>query len=110
MSAKHIVSFSRDEVPDGRTDWDRLRTLTDDEVEQAAAEDPDNPSIPAHVLAEGELVRPEDRAGVPVSIRLDPDLADFFKAGGPGYQARINAALREHVDRARAPHRRLAGG
>jgi uncharacterized protein (DUF4415 family) len=110
MSAKHIVNYSRDEVPEGRTDWERLRALTDDEVEQAAAEDPDNPPLPAHVLAEAELVRPEDRAAVPVSIRLDPDLLDFFKAGGPGYQARINAALREHVDRARAPQRRLAGG
>ena len=88
----------------------RLRALTDDEVEQAAAADPDNPPVPEHVLAEAVLVRPEDRAGVPVSIRLDPDLLDFFKAGGPGYQARINAALREHVDRARAPKRRLAGG
>ncbi|HYR09812.1 MAG TPA: BrnA antitoxin family protein, partial [Longimicrobium sp.] len=106
----HIVNFSRDEVPEGRTDWDRLRTLTDDEVEQAAEGDPDNPPIPAHVLADAELVRPEDRAGVPVSLRLDPDLLDFFKAGGPGYQARINAALREHVNRALASRRRRAGG
>jgi uncharacterized protein (DUF4415 family) len=110
MNAKHIVSYSRDEVPEGRTDWDRLRALTDDEVEQAAAEDPDNPPLPAHVLAQAELVRPEDRARVAVSLRLDPDLLDFFKAGGPGYQARINAALREHVDRVRAPQRRRAGG
>lgn len=110
MNAKRIVSFSRDEVPEGRTDWERLQGLTDDEVERAADDDPDNPPVPAQVLAEAELVRPEDRARVPVSIRLDPDLLDFFKAGGPGYQARINAALREHVNRVRAPQRRLAGG
>lgn len=30
-----------------------------------------------------------------VSLRLDPDVIERFKAGGPGWQARINAALRK---------------
>lgn len=34
---------------------------------------------------------------VPVSIRLDPDILDWFKAKGPGYQTRINAALRAFI-------------
>jgi uncharacterized protein (DUF4415 family) len=55
-------------------------------------------------------VRPEERTRVPIRIRLDSDLLEFFQAGGPGYQARINAVLREHVERARAPQKRLAGG
>lgn len=29
-----------------------------------------------------------------VSIRLDKDVVEKFKAGGPGWQTRINAALR----------------
>jgi uncharacterized protein (DUF4415 family) len=29
-----------------------------------------------------------------VSLRLDPDVVDKFKAGGPGWQSRINEALR----------------
>ena len=28
-----------------------------------------------------------------VSLRLDRDVLDFFQAGGPGWQERINAAL-----------------
>jgi uncharacterized protein (DUF4415 family) len=29
-----------------------------------------------------------------VNIRLDPDVLAHFRAGGPGWQSRINAALR----------------
>ena len=32
-----------------------------------------------------------------LSVRLDADLIDWFKASGSGYQTRINAALREFV-------------
>lgn len=48
----------------------------------------------------GKLVR---RGGRPkkdapkeaVSLRLDPDIVAHFRAGGPGWQSRINAALRK---------------
>jgi uncharacterized protein (DUF4415 family) len=30
-----------------------------------------------------------------VNIRLDPDVVAHFRAGGPGWQSRINAALRK---------------
>ncbi|SDD86109.1 Uncharacterized conserved protein, DUF4415 family [Sphingomonas sp. YR710] len=32
---------------------------------------------------------------VPVSLRLDQDTLERFKAGGPGWQSRINEALRK---------------
>ena len=32
-----------------------------------------------------------------VSIRLSPEVLDFFKAGGKGWQSRIDAVLKEHV-------------
>ncbi len=32
-----------------------------------------------------------------VSIRLDADVAAHFRAGGPGWQTRLNAALRRAV-------------
>lgn len=37
----------------------------------------------------------------PVALRLDADLLDWFRRQGPGYQTRINAALREFVERHR---------
>jgi uncharacterized protein (DUF4415 family) len=30
-----------------------------------------------------------------VSLRIDRDVLDFFQAGGPGWQERVNAALRK---------------
>ena len=32
-----------------------------------------------------------------VTLRLDPDVIDAFRSGGPGWQSRINAALRSAV-------------
>ena len=42
------------------------------------------------------LYRPVKRL---TSLRLDADLLEWFKRGGDGYQTRINAALREYVER-----------
>ena len=37
-----------------------------------------------------------------VTIRLDVDMLDWFKAAGPGYQTRINQLLRDHMEAERA--------
>lgn len=33
-----------------------------------------------------------------VTIRLDVDMLEWFKAAGPGYQTRINQVLREYME------------
>jgi uncharacterized protein (DUF4415 family) len=38
---------------------------------------------------------------VRISIGLDPDIVEFFQKDGPGYQTRINAALRECMNQRR---------
>ena len=35
-----------------------------------------------------------------ISLRLDADVLEWFKAQGPGYQTRINAILRAYKDEA----------
>jgi uncharacterized protein (DUF4415 family) len=53
------------------------------------------------------LIRPARRPGRPqsktakklVSLRLDPDIIERFRATGPGWQSRINAALREYLEK-----------
>jgi uncharacterized protein (DUF4415 family) len=57
----------------------------------------------AEIRENGRLIRAARPAGRPrktqpkeaVSIRLDPDVVAHFRAGGPGWQSRINAALRK---------------
>lgn len=36
-----------------------------------------------------------ERPKVAINIRLSPDVLDRFKASGPGWQSRIDAALKE---------------
>ena len=50
-----------------------------------------------------KLGRPKLAASkTPVKLRLDPDVIEAFKSEGPGWQTRINAALREVVEKRRA--------
>jgi uncharacterized protein (DUF4415 family) len=61
----------------------------------------------AEIREGGRLVRKARPRGRPksaspkraVSIRLDADVLAHFRAGGPGWQSRINAALRKTVRR-----------
>ena len=54
-------------------------------------------ALPAEVLAFFPNTRGPQKAAkkVPLSIRLSPDVVEHFKATGPGWQARIDAALRK---------------
>ena len=39
--------------------------------------------------------RPKGSAKAPVSLRLDKEVIDRFRAAGPGWQSRMNDALRK---------------
>jgi uncharacterized protein (DUF4415 family) len=67
------------------------------EADFAAAQGPD--ILPRDLLAafpntRARGGRPSGSEKQSVSIRLDKDVLEKFKAGGPGWQTRINAALR----------------
>lgn len=61
----------------------------------------DHPALHSHVP---EAAQKQQMAGVKqiVTIRLDVDMLDWFKAAGPGYQTRINQVLRDHMAQQRA--------
>jgi uncharacterized protein (DUF4415 family) len=48
-------------------------------------------------LAAAEFLMPSEESKVPLTIRLDSEIVDFFKSDGPGYQTRINAVLLGYV-------------
>lgn len=83
-----------------RTDWDRRRRMTEEEIEANALADPDNPPWTEEMLARARWVVPPEKQAV--SIRLDRDVLEFFKSEGPGYQSRINAILRTYMDARKA--------
>lgn len=78
-----------------RTDDAYLRNLTEEELERSIADDPDWKDIPSDWHEGAEVVNL--RAKKLVSLRLDQDVLDWFKATGPGYQTRMNAALKAYV-------------
>ena len=70
--------------------------MSDEEVERRAREDPDAPPLyDADWWADAEVLPARK---VPVSLRIDPDILDFFKSQGLGYQTRINAVLRRYME------------
>ncbi len=86
--------------------------LTEEQIQRMIASDPDAPEATDEQLAKAQPFdeafpalaeemrknvggRPRSETPkVPVSLRLDPDVVARFKAKGPGWQTRMNKALR----------------
>lgn len=89
-----------------RPDWSEARRKAIADLERMSAEE--DAAITADALSDAdnppadELLR---RRGRPFSVnpkravklRIDPDVIDRFKADGPGWQSRMNEALRKAV-------------
>jgi len=88
MNESNIKTYTADEIRrmKGQTDWDRLRTQGDYEGPQEFEVD----------WASARIVSPEPKQMV--SMRLDPDVLEFFRSKGKGYQTRINAVLRAYME------------
>jgi uncharacterized protein (DUF4415 family) len=85
------------------------------QLTRAAQADPDNPPLragavlrPAHEvhpnLVAEQLRRGRPKSDAPkrqVTLRLDRDVVERLRASGPGWQTRVNAALRSWLQRQR---------
>jgi uncharacterized protein (DUF4415 family) len=79
-----------------RTDWARVASLRDRDIKQT----PEHPEADRKHIVRGIArrgLRPLP-AKASISLRLDSDVLQWFKAQGPGYQTRINAVLRAFRD------------
>jgi uncharacterized protein (DUF4415 family) len=70
-------------------EYDDIPELTDEFFERAEIRHGDRLIRPGRP--------PLDFSKKLVSLRLDQEVIDAFRAGGPGWQSRINAALRKHL-------------
>lgn len=103
MSDERIVRYTIQEIREKRasgelkslTDWARVDAMTDADIEAAMRSDPDWQDDGDPDWDNAVLVIPPSKT--PISIRLDDDVLAFFKAGGAGYQKRINAVLRSYM-------------
>lgn len=80
------------------------KTLTLEEIESLKKRPIDFSDIPEFTQEQLAQFRPRhpelfktQPVKVPVTIKMDADVLAWFKAGGKGYQTRINAVLRNAV-------------
>jgi uncharacterized protein (DUF4415 family) len=78
-----------------RTDWNRLRSLSDHQVRRAIESDPEARPTDAEFWKKARVVIPA--AKQTITIRLDVDLLEWLRKQ-KGYQTRINAVLRTFMD------------
>jgi len=88
MSARRTKSGAK---PQRDEELARLKAKPDSDIDYS-----DIPELGPDFFRAAKMLMPE--AAQPVTMRLDRSVIDFFKRGGPGYQARINAVLRAYVE------------
>jgi uncharacterized protein (DUF4415 family) len=75
----------------GRTDYNRLDAMTDEDNALAVAEDPD--AVPVNTnWTKARLVLPTGEPNV--TLRVDRDVLECFRATGKDFHTRMNAVLR----------------
>ena len=92
------------------SDLAKIDATADDQIARQIAEDPDTaPELADDWFDKADLHygdtllrrgRGRPRLETPkklVSLRLDRDVIERFRAGGSGWQSRINAVLRKHL-------------
>lgn len=75
-----------------RSDWPRVDALKDEDIDFS-----DIPELGEAFFQDAVIRLPERK--VPVCIRLDREVVDWFKARGKRYQSRINAVLKAFIER-----------
>lgn len=73
-----------------KTDWDKVKAMKDAEIDYSDIPQLDKDFFKKAVIWPGTKKQ--------ITLRLDPDVVDFFKKQGRGYQSMMNAVLRKYVE------------
>lgn len=73
-----------------KTNWKKLSQATDADIDYS-----DSQATTENFWKDAQLFIPTHK--IHISLRLDDDIVEFFKKQGPGYQTKINAALKSYV-------------
>ena len=100
MSAKRTAKSSRpsSSPSHGRANLAKLRRVTEAEIGRSSPDELRD--LPADFWVDAVPVLPA--AKVPISLRVDSDVLEFFRETGPRYQSRMNAVLRSYMERTSA--------
>jgi len=73
-----------------QTDWEALSNMRDEDIDLA-----DIPELDKNFWKHAKVVRPD--ATQQVTLRIKKSVLEYFKAGGKGYQTRMNQVLESFV-------------
>ena len=93
-SAKRPAAKNKSSSMQSKTDWTRLK------AEAAVSVAPEHPGADIRHIMRGVVrrgLKPQPPKAA-ISLRVEQDVLEWFKAQGPGYQTRINAVLRAFRD------------
>lgn len=95
MKEKITTMQSGEGLKSSQSDWKRLRDMQDEDIDHS-----DSPELGPEFWASTELIehKPKER----VSARFDPEVLEYFRQQGRGYQTRMNAVLRSYVQAQKA--------
>ena len=100
MNEKHLVKHLKKKAKASRPSRGRanlrvLARVTDAEIRRSAPEE--LPELPSDFWDSAVPVVPAGK--VPISLRVDSDVLEWFREEGPKYQSRMNAVLRSYMER-----------
>ncbi len=88
MSKSHTSSKSL-------TDWERLDAMQDEDIDLSEAPEITPEMFAKAVVRRGLKPTPKKQQ---VTLRVDSDVLEWFRAQGRGYQTKINAILRAYME------------
>ena len=75
-----------------------VRELTADDLKKFKPLSEANPALYAKIKkGVGERGSQKSPTKIPISIRVSPEVAEYFRAKGKGWQSRIDAVLKNYV-------------
>ena len=104
MKDENIVRYTSEEIDKqlaegkGKTDWKRVNAMTEEEINADALSDPDAQPTDYEFWENAQVVTPDMRAKKQLTIRVDMDTYEWFKAKGKGYQTLMNNVLKGYVE------------
>ena len=83
-----------------KTDWQRLKDMPDEESTRAAESDADNLPLDDPFFETARRLPPSallKEAKQQITLRIDAEVLEWFRASGSGYQSKMNAVLKAYV-------------
>lgn len=77
-----------------RADLKRMRSMSEEEIMRTSP--PELANLPEDFFKSAVWVDPPPKSAI--SLRVDIDVLDWFRAAGPRYQSRMNAVLRAYMN------------